>query len=369
MSAREKSGFLSRRRFAQGAMLAAAGLPASYRIGANAQSLRPVKFTLPWIVGGSNFWPVVGKKLGYFAARGIDIDIARGFGSSAAALAVANKQFDFGIVFAGPTIVAAARGLPIVALGTIYYDAAMGIIMRADSSIRAPKDFEGKKLGVAPADAVAPFWPAFARTTGIDASKVNLVQVESKVIERTLVDKQVDGITGVGNANIPVMVAMGEPARFMPWSPYGINFYAAQLVTRQEIVDQDPKLCQSIADATLEAVAYTLRNPEASIDALIAEFPEIGLTKGGRENARVAQGLTQVSMASPEAIEHGLGWSDINKYPAMIDLVMEFVTPKDAQRPDPEKLVTNRFAGNTKLSKPEWDQVKRYTADFVKYQG
>jgi NitT/TauT family transport system substrate-binding protein len=102
---------------------------------------------------------------------------------------------------------------------------------------------------------------------------------------------------------------------------------------------------------------------------LVQEFPEIGLTKGGRENARVAQGLTQVSMASPEAIEHGFGWSDKKRYPAMIDLVMEFVTPQDAKRPDPEKLFTNRFAGNTKLSKPEWDQVKRYTFDFVKYLG
>jgi hypothetical protein len=74
-------------------------------------------------------------------------------------------------------------------------------------------------------------------------------------------------------------------------------------------------------------------------------------------------------MASPEAIEHGLGWSDPVEYPAMVDLVMEFVAPKDVKRPDPEKLFTNRFAGNIKLAKPEWDQVKRYTSDFAKYLG
>lgn len=365
MQASQPGGSISRRRLVQGA-IATSAVSGFSRKG-RAQSLRPVKFTLPWIIGGSNYWPVVGKQLGYYSKRGLDINVARGFGSNAAAIAIANKQFDFGIVFAGPVLLAASRGLPLVALGTIYYDATMGLVVLADSPIRQPKDLEGRRMGVVPADAVAPFFPAFAVAAGVDRSKVTLVQTDPKIEERTLADKQVDAITAVGNANIPVLVAMGVKTRFISWQPYGIKFYAAQLVTRRDMIQQDPKLCQAVADATFESVAYSLRHPDESIDLLAKAVPEIGLTAGGRENARLAQALTQIPMIAPEAQQHGLGWSDDSKYPAMIDLIMKYLAPPDAKRPDVNSVVSNEFAGNIKLSAADWATAKAYTAPFAKY--
>jgi hypothetical protein len=90
-------GKWSRRQLLAGSAAVAGGLPAGIiaNTGVWAQNQTSVKLTLPWIANGSNYWPVIGKKLGYFSKRGIDVDIARGFGSVAAAQAVANKQFDF----------------------------------------------------------------------------------------------------------------------------------------------------------------------------------------------------------------------------------------------------------------------------------
>jgi ABC-type nitrate/sulfonate/bicarbonate transport system substrate-binding protein len=371
MASPNRFGTLSRRRLLLGTAALATGLPASLTTysGARAQGLKSVKLTLPWIANGSNYWPVIGKRLGYFSSRGLDVEIARGFGSVAAAQAVANKQFDFGVVFAGGTILAAARGLPLVVLATVYYDATMGIALRQDSPIKSPKELEGKKLGMVPTSAEAPFWPAFASSAGIDASKVSIVQVDSKVVERALVDKQVDAITAIGTSSIPLLVSVGEPPRFMLWSDYGIELYAAQVVTRQEVLDQDPKLCQAMVDAILESNAHTLRQPEKSLELFAQEVPEVGLTKGGRENARVSQGLTQLAILRPEAMQHSLGYTDMGKLPAMFDLVMRYAAPKDAKRPEADKFATNAMVGNVKLSAAEWDEVKKYTAEFAKYLG
>jgi NitT/TauT family transport system substrate-binding protein len=353
-----------------GAAVLSAGVPGiMVNSAAKAQKLRPVKLTLPWIANGSNYWPVIGKKLGYFSSRGIDVDVARGYGSVAAAQAVANKQFDFGVVFAGGTILAAARGLPLVVLATIYYDATMGIALRQDSPIKVPKDLEGKKLGMVPTSAEAPFWPAFANSAGIDASKVAIVQVDSKVVERALADKQVDAITAVGTSSIPVLVSVGESPRFMLWSKYGIELYAAQITTRPEVLQQDPKLCQAMVDAILESVAHTLRQPEQSLELFAQEVPEVGLTKGGRENARLSQGLMQLATLRPEAMQHSLGYTDMAKLTGMFDLVMKYAAPADAKRPDEPKFATNAMVGNIKLSTSEWDAVKKYTAEFAKYLG
>ena len=367
----DKVAKLSRRRLLQAGAAIAAGMPAGTMIntGTWAQNLKPVKITLPWIPNGSNYWPVVGKKLGLFSKRGIDVDVARGYGSVAAAQAVANKQFDFGVVFAGGTILAAARGLPLVTLATIYYDATMGIALRQDSPIKTPKDLEGKKIGIVPTSAEAPFWPAFAAAAGLDASKASIVQLDAKVVERVLIDKQVDAITAIGTSSIPVMVSVGEKPRFMLWSKYGVELYAAQIVTRQEVVDQDPQLCQSLVDAILNSYAYTLREPKKAIDLFVQELPEIGLTKGGRENAEVSQGLAQLATVRPEAMSNCLGWTDMNKVPAMIDLVMKYAVPKDAKRPDPEKLMTNKLVGKFKLTTQEWDSVKNANAPYAAYLG
>lgn len=362
---------LSRRRLLAGGAALAAGLPAAAMLGAGAraQTTEAVKLTLPWIANGSNYWPMVGKKLGYFSSRGIDVEVARGFGSVAAAQAVANKQFDFGVVFAGGTILAAARGLPLVTLATVYYDAMMGTALLQTSPIKAPKDLEGRKLGIVPTSAEAPFWPAYAAAAGIDASKVQLVQVDSKVIERVLIDKQVDAITAIGSSSLPVMVAQGVTPRFDLWSKVGVELYAAQIVTRQEVLEQKPKLCQAMVDAILESYAFTLREPKKAIDEFVALVPEVGLTKGGRENAELSQGLAQLMTLRPEAMDHTLGWTDMGKLGPMFDLVMKYAAPKDATRPDPQKFATNQFVGKVTLTKAEWEAVKKNTADYAKLLG
>jgi ABC-type nitrate/sulfonate/bicarbonate transport system substrate-binding protein len=334
-----------------------------------AQAPKSVKMTLPWVANGSNYWPLIGKELGLFSRNGINVDISRGFGSVAAAQAVANKQFDFGIVFAGGNLLAVARQLPLVVLGTVYYDATMGIALRADSPIRTPKDLEGKKLGIVPTSAEAPFWPAFAKAANVDASKVSLVQVDSKVVERSLVDKQVDAITAIGTSSIPLIAAIGVPQRFMLWSKYGVELYAAQVVTRREVLEQDPDLCQKMVNSILESYAHTLREPKASLELFAKLVPEVGLTRAGLENARISQGITQLATLAPEATDNAVGWTDMSKLPRMIDLVMEFGAPRGAVRPDPAAFATNRFVGKVKLTADEWRKVRENTAEFAAFLG
>src|SRR5271168_5442187 len=76
--------------------------------------LRAVKFTLAWVAQGSFAYVYVARAKGIMKARGIDFDIARGFGSMASAQAVAGGQFDFGLVAAPPLILSVAKGLPLI---------------------------------------------------------------------------------------------------------------------------------------------------------------------------------------------------------------------------------------------------------------
>jgi NitT/TauT family transport system substrate-binding protein len=360
------SALLSRRRVLQAAGAAACGAVAAPVFA----QTRAIKLTLPWVVNGSNYWPMVGKELGFFKKRGIDLTVSRGNGSVAAAQAVANKQFDLGVVFFGGTLVNMARGLPLQALATVGYDSQMGNLVLADSPIKTAKDFEGKRVGTVATSAESPYWSAYAARTGIDLSKVTRQQLDARLIERALMDKQVDAITAIGSSSIPVLDSLGVKTRFIPWAKAGVELYASQVIARRETIEADPGLCQAMVDGILESVVYTLKNPDASLEILFKAQPEIALAKGGKANAKISQGLAQASMVSSEAIEHGMGYSSIPKLASMISLAARAgALTADAKPLVPEDLATNRFVGKLKLSTAEWDQIRKNVSAYSKMVG
>ncbi|MCR0980727.1 ABC transporter substrate-binding protein [Roseomonas populi] len=331
---------------------------------------RSVKLTLPWLANGSTLFTYVAKNQGYFRKRGLDVTISRGFGSVAAAQAVAAGEFDFGFVFAGGVILGAARGLPLVALGTLGYDATMGVLVRADSPIKAPKDLEGKKIGTVPTSAEAPYWPAYASKAGIDTAGITMVQMDNRVLEQAVINRQVDAITAIGTSSIPVAMALNEPSRFLLWSKAGVSLYAGQVVTRAETLAKDRELCRAVTDALVEGLVHTLKDPASGVDIFLKEVPEVGVTRGGRENAVISQGLMHYTVISPEAEGHGIGYTDMSKAAGMVDLVMQYGAPKDARRPDPAALFVNDFIGDAgKLTPDGWAAVRKNVAEYAAILG
>jgi ABC-type nitrate/sulfonate/bicarbonate transport system substrate-binding protein len=241
----------------------------------------------------------------------------------------------------------------------------MGILLRQDSPIRTPKDLEGRRLATVPAGVDAPFLPAYLRLAGVDPARVQMQQVDNRVFERTIVDRQVDAGSGIGSSSIPVMMAQNAPHRFMLFSQVGLQFYANVVTTRPEILARSPDLCERVVDALLDAAAFQLREPEQALDALVRQVPEIAITQGGRDNARLSQGIMQSTMLAPEAIENGLGWTDMGRWARMTDLVMEFGGAENARRPEPESLISNRFAGKVKLTAADWGQVRTRLQPFA----
>ncbi|HZF77236.1 MAG TPA: ABC transporter substrate-binding protein [Acetobacteraceae bacterium] len=344
-------------------LLATAALAATQLARPAVAQTQTLRFTLPFVAQGATAFAFVARERGFFRARGLEAEIALGAGSPPAAQAIAAGQFDMGLVSAAALIQQAARGLSLTAVATCMYDATMAIAVPANSPIRTAKDLEGKRVGANPRGLDFAFWPAYARLAGVDTGRVTIQQLDPAVLERTLSQGQVDAVTCVAASSLPTFQSLNFPVRFLMWKDAGLQFYHNTVVTRPEVVANRAGLVEAATDALLEGLAFTLRDPEAALAAFVRQRPEIGISDAARNSARLGQGLMAVTVAMPEAVENGLGHTDMAKANRMIDTVMQY-SVEGGTRPAVEALYSNRFAGRIRLTSAEWDAVRGRVAPF-----
>ncbi|MFK5073787.1 hypothetical protein ACI4BE_30120, partial [Klebsiella pneumoniae] len=67
------------------------------------------------------------------------------------------------------------------------------------------------------------------------------------------------------------------------------------------------------------------------------------------------------SLLADEPKTKALGWSDAKAASDAVDMVMKYVAPAGLARPDPEKLFTNKFIGNIKMTPEQWASAAKWS--------
>ena len=350
------------------ALLAAGGAASSVALPrfAIGQGMRSISFTTSWVPEGPNLFAYVARHNGFWRSRGLDVSVARGSGSGTAAQVVGAGRFDFGMSATPTVIQQAAQGLPLICIGQLNYDALMGIGVLASSPIRQPKDLEGRTLGSSVGSGEYLFLPLYAEKAGFDLSKVKKVQLDAKVRERALLEKQVDAISAYATSTIPSLVSEGTEVRFMLFSAVGIDFYGQSLITQPARM-ADHGLVQAFVDGALEGVRFSMTNFDEAIDLFIKANDEVAMSKTGREYTRLGLGLTIATNLVPEVEQHGFGWADPAKVRSMAELVVKYSTKPGTKLPDLDKLFTNDFAGRLKLDAAGLAKAQATAAPFRRY--
>jgi len=359
---------ISRRQILKGTGLAglvATGLPVA--APAISQGVTKVTFTTSWIPEGPNLCAYVARDKGFWKKAGLDVSVARGSGSGAAAQAVSAGTFDFGMAATPTVIVQAAKKLPITCIGQINYDALMGIGLLDGSPIKLPRDLEGKKLGASVTSGEYPFLPLYAEKAGFDLAKVQMVQIDGKVRERSLLEKQVDAVSAFATSTIPSLVPLGTNVRFMLFRDAGIEFYGQSLTTQPQRLEKDPELCAAFVTGAMEAIRFTMTNFDEAIDVFLKANSEVAMSSTGNDYARIGLGLTNLTNLVPEVKDHGFGFADPEKVATMANLVVKYAAGEGATLPDVGSLFTNRFVDKIKLSADELAAAEKSSAAFRKY--
>lgn len=327
-----------------------------------------VRYTLSWLPTGQYAFIYAARQLGYFKSRGIDLDIARGYGSMAATQAVATGQFDMGGAQTGATLLSMMRGLDLNILGTQGYDATLGIIVLADSAIKSPKDLEGKKVGVSAAGGDTAFLPAYCNLAGSDFSKLEVVQIDSKILEQSAMSGIVDSIVATGLSSVPNFVSESVPIRMMPFSGVGLQFYWVNTIVNAGFYKSNKEVADNVQAGILDGMKFMLTNPQEALERHMKEHEELALGKNGKLYVELGLGMTRAIMMAPESVEHGLGYTDPGKIDAQAKTVKQYAgKPGDRELPAAEAFVSN--LGKVTLTAAEWDDVRTSTKEYAKLLG
>ncbi len=355
---------ISRRKLLLNAIIAA---PAILSGPVHTQERRKVTFTLPWLAEGSNAFVFVAKAKGYWDELGLDVVVTRGYGSVAAAQAVGAGQFQFGAAAASAGIQQVAKGLPVVAIGCAGYDGTMGICVLKDGPIKSPKDLAGKKLGGAIASGEYPFLPAFAQLAGFDINAVAINQVEPNIRQRLLVSGQVDAISGFAISFMPPLVSQKIETRVMLFSQYGLTLYNNTLMTHMTTLRNERKLCADVAAGLMQAIKFTMLNPEEAVQLFLKQVPETAISPTGPLQTRMGVGIFNVAMLHEPARLHGVGYTSPEDYQSMTDLVMKYIASPNDTPPRQSDLFSNDLVGSVSLTPDEWKAAEAKAEPFRKY--
>jgi NitT/TauT family transport system substrate-binding protein len=365
------SSTLTRRTFLGTAALgaAAAGAGFAFPRPAIAQAVQ-VTYTLSWLPTGQYAYLYAARQLGYFKKRGIDLDISRGFGSMAANQAVSVGKFQMGSAQAGANLLGIIRGLDLRLVGTHGYDATLGILTLKSTSIKTPKDLEGRTIGVAAAGGDTVFLPAYCKLAGIDFDKLKIVQIDSKILEQSAMSGVVEAIVMTGLSSIPNFASEDVPITVFPFSKAGLPFYWLNTITSSDFLEKNKELVDHVQAGINEGIKFMLLNPQEALDRHLKEHEELALGKNGKLYVELGMHMTRSIMMAPESIEHGVGYTDLQKIGDQAKIVKQYAAkPTDPDPPAAEAYCRNDQAGQVTLTPAEWDEVKSSTSKYRELLG
>lgn len=265
--------------FCKSGLLAIAAVASVAILPLNATADDKIKMTMNWTADTAHFGFAMAHKNGYYNDAGLDVEFEEGRGSAIAAQLVATGQADLGLADAGAALNVASKGAPIKVISTIWKAGQFGIQYLESSGITEPKDLVGKKLAVPPGSAMVPLVPAFLKANGIAESDVEIISVAQNAILGLLVSGGIDAVAEVPANTVVPLAEQGHKAGNMYFYNNGVPLVSLSLIAREDKLAANPDVYKKFIEASARGWQDAINDPEASVDALLALFPDTQKSK------------------------------------------------------------------------------------------
>jgi NitT/TauT family transport system substrate-binding protein len=309
----------------RGMQALALGLVLSAGITAAAQAQTKIRMVLNWKYEGPQGMFFLADDRGYFKQEGLDVTFDQGNGSGAAVPQVANGAYDMGFGDINALVELAAKKPDDAPVGVfmLYNRPPFTVAVKADSPIKTPADFVGRKLGGAANDGALKLFPALCSAAKIDCTKVEIVNMQPNLREQMLMQGQVDGVFGyVTTIRFSARLSGIDPdkqIRFIKFEDYGMDLYSNGIIVSRKFVKEHSEAVKGFLRALNHGIKDAIADPQAAVDAVTKREP---LIKPAIERARLDATLAD-EMSHPEIARIGIGDISDERMAKAIDILVK----------------------------------------------
>ncbi len=238
----------------------------------------PIKFSLNFKPDGSNAAWFLAQERGYFKEAGLDVTLDTSGGTGDVITRLATNAYGIGFADIGAVIEFAARNPGQAPLATlVLYDRSpLAVVALKKSGISKPSDIAGRVIGAPLSDGACRMFPAFAKATRIDASKVIFKNIDIRVRETLLARGEVDAVMGFDSSvwfNLKALGLKIEDVNFIRYAENGMDLYGNSLLVSRKIMEENPKAVAAFVKITARAWKEAMADPKAAVAAITAAAP------------------------------------------------------------------------------------------------
>ncbi|MGB6008527.1 ABC transporter substrate-binding protein [Castellaniella sp.] len=239
-----------------------------------------VTLMLNWYLYSEHAPFFLGKKLGYYADEGINLDIQEGRGSAVTAQAVAAKSVNFGYIDVTTMMKAAAKGAPLISTGVLFQVSPMSVMAFEDKDIRTPQQIIGKTVAITPGDSMSQMWPIFLKANHIDPSQIKTVSGDAQTKLNAVMTGRADMLLGyVMDQAIKLQDATGRKVYPIRFADSGVNQISSGIIVNKDWLAEHQDLARRFMRASTRAVEAAVKDPEAAVNAMLEAKPKAGVNE------------------------------------------------------------------------------------------
>ena len=244
--------------------------------GARAEETAPVRIRLlPLWLPQAQFagYYLAGEK-GFYARRGLDVEVLRGGPEHDAVEALEAGKADFAVVWLAQALFAVDRGVPLSHVAQVFATSNLEIVAWRKKGVASIRDLDGRRVSVW-GDSLRPPFEAFFRSQDVKPvivpqhATVNLFLLGGVDACSVMEYNEYHSIFLAG-------VDEAELVRF-PLRDHGVDFPEDGLYCLRRTREARPQVAKALAEASLEGWKYAAEHVEEALDSVMKRTREANL--------------------------------------------------------------------------------------------
>lgn len=239
--------------------------------GERSKDLSQIDIMLDWYPNAVHSFLYVAEEKGYFKEEGLKVNVQFPANPTDPLNLAAAGKITIGLYYQPDVIMARTNeGVPVKSIGAIVRSPLNSVVFKKDSSIKTPKDLEGKTVGYPGTPLNEVYLAEMIKHDGGNPDQVKLVDVGFELVP-SIATKKTDAVIGAYvNHEVPILNAKGSKVDYFDPTDYGVpSFYELVAVTGDKTWENQQDEIQAFWRAATKGYEFTKKNPDEALAILL----------------------------------------------------------------------------------------------------